>query len=197
MTVPSVIAFSGKIGSGKDYLAANVLPKVLNELYGPVDIGHIALADHLKYELAARNPDLTYEQLFVDKPAHVRNMLQQYGTEQGRDRHGDDVWIRAIGMRMTVDRNRHSNERPLIFVVTDARYENEVLFFEQLTGGIVIRVNAPERTAAKLKAEKTEHLASHRSEISLDSYKFSFSIDNDPIHEANVASQLKTILQHK
>lgn len=192
-TLPYIIGFSGKLGSGKDYIAKNILPGVLKDVfYIDFDVRIIGLADQLKYEVAARDATIDYEQMYVKKPAAVRKCLQEYGTENGRNKYGDDMWIRALQMRIRVDTERHIGDRPLLFVITDVRYENEAAFVESC--GILIRINASARNAQRLKEEGTEHLAGHRSETSLDKYPFKNGIANDPDDAPYVDKALKMIL---
>lgn len=190
---PNVIGFSGKLGSGKDYIAKNILPTVLKQVYNiDFDIRIVAFADQLKYEVSARDASIDYDKLYVKKSATVRKQLQEYGTENGRDKYGNDMWIQALQMRMRVDMERHIGEQPLIFVVTDVRYENEAKFIESC--GLLIRIHAPIRNGARLKDEGTEHLATHRSEISLEKYPFKNFIANDPDDASYVDKSLQMIL---
>lgn len=194
-SLPSLVAFSGKLGVGKDHLAKHVLPQILGELFGvEPDIRIVATADHMKYELAARNPDMTYDLMYVNKTTEVRKRLQQYGTEEGRDKHGMDMWLNALGIRMTVDRERHVGTRPLVFVITDVRYPNEAEYFGKMPGARVIRIIAPKRNARKLHEEGTEHLATHRSEVALDDYPFPHFLHNDDTDVDTVIDHLKLII---
>lgn len=61
----------------------------------------------------------------------VRRLLQVYGTEAGRNIHGQDCWIKAARATMLpgVD-----------YVFTDVRFPNEVEMIHQ-AGGIVIRID--------------------------------------------------------
>jgi hypothetical protein len=56
----------------------------------------------------------------------VRNLLQKYGTEGGRDIHGKDCWLR-VARRVIEDING-----PV--VITDVRFDNEAEFVRELGG---------------------------------------------------------------
>lgn len=194
MSYPHIIGFSGKLGSGKDYIAKHILPCVLEEIYGiHADIRVVAVADQLKYELAARDSSLTYELMYVTKTKEVRLKLQEYGTEQGRDKYGENMWIQSLSMRMEVDKQRHIGTNPLVFVLTDIRYENEAEFVSN--NGLLIRINAPERNKTRLNQEGIADKEPHRSETALDNYKFAYIIQNDYEHESTIREQLKAIIQ--
>ena len=195
MTHPLVIGFSGKLGSGKDYIAKHILPSVLEMLCGiDFDIRVVAVADQLKYELAARDSTLTYDLMYVTKTTEVRTKLQQYGTEQGRDKYGDDMWLQALSIRMEVDRQRHIGPRPIIFVLTDIRYENEANFVSNKLHGLLIRVDAPGRNRTRLEQEGIADVTPHRSETALDTYEFPYTIYNDYGHESTISKQLSHIV---
>lgn len=194
MSYPRIIGFSGKLGSGKDHIAKYILPTVLKSIYGTeFDIRLVGIADQLKYELAARDPTLTYDLMYVTKTKDVRMKLQQYGTEQGRDKYGDNMWLQALAVRMEVDRQRKIGDRPIMFVLTDVRYENEADFVEH--DGLVIRINSPGRNAARLEQEGLTGTTPHRSETALDSYEFKYTINNDYGDEKTVAEQLEAVLR--
>lgn len=192
--MPVVIGFSGKLGAGKDYVASVLLPKILGDAY---EVRTMAFADQLKWECAARNPKMTYEAMFMNKTAESRRALQQYGTENGRNVHGPDMWLRALECRILTEASRQINKaKRLVIAITDARFPNEVDFVLGKLNGRVIRVIAPDRTTARANSEclSADALA-HPSETSLDTYDFGTDVlDNSCENAANVERDLRKIL---
>lgn len=60
----------------------------------------------------------------------IRQLLQRYGTEAGRDVHGQLCWIKATENTMEVSKH---------YVITDVRFPNERDYIQQ-QGGLVIRI---------------------------------------------------------
>lgn len=63
----------------------------------------------------------------------VRRLQQVYGTEAGRDIHGENCWVDALARTM---------EPGVNYVVTDVRFPNEVEDIHSL-GGKVVRIQRP------------------------------------------------------
>ena len=85
-------AFSGKMGSGKDfishhYFATNLPPKPTLFL---------AFADHLKVDVASKH-SLPLKTMYDEKTQETRMLLQRSGTELGRDVFGEYLWVNALG----------------------------------------------------------------------------------------------------
>jgi len=115
-----IIGLSGKSGSGKDHVAnimANLWDYHLLPLSLPVKLDAIA-----KY-------GCTYAEVFDDKPTEIRNLLQQIGTEDGRDVFGEEVWIYyTLSMAKWMSQNWGIQK----FVIPDIRFQNELKFLTQL-----------------------------------------------------------------
>lgn len=174
-----VVALSGKAGTGKDYLYTAVLK--------PLGFKRVALADHFKNFIVSRGL-ASFEEVYVTKPPHIRWMLQQEGTELGRNVYGEDIWCRTLLIWMEHwERTWGMNK----FAITDVRFPNEVTFVKAI--GRVYRIEAPERAAASpLTAEAKAHV----SETALDDYTaFSGVIYNDPRFAATVAAQIYAQLE--
>lgn len=183
-----IFAFSGKMGSGKDFLASvlrSFLPQQRRCLF-------IALADHFKIEAMALD-NMSYDRIYVRKDTESRRALQLRGTEQGRNIHGEDVWVRHLlaWMRAHLERGIDT------FFITDVRFENELNLLRGLSESEefhkalvkVFRVIAPERTRSRLMAESNgepeayDRIANHPSETALDELPasaFDLIIHNDP-----------------
>lgn len=167
-----IIGISGKAGSGKDYLA-----KIVQERgYYP-----ISLAWHFKIWIVATK-QATYEEVFHTKPPHVRHLLQQEGTERGRNVYGENIWVDTMLVWM-----KHYNEMWGIdkFVCPDVRFKNE-LFGLKSNGAAVIRIFAPTRV---LFSGLNETARQHISEVDLDDVEesaFYKIINNEPENAESV-----------
>lgn len=182
MTSPfTLIGLSGKAGVGKDYIAEHYLR--------PAGYLPVSLADHFKLTIVGRGL-ATYEEVFFTKPPHVRKLLQEEGTERGRDTWGVDVWCHTLGATMRRQAERWGLTK---FVVADVRFPNEVQWVRSL-GGYTMRIRAPQREAQSwLTAEQRAHV----SETALDGYgPFDADLDNDRGYEQWVEPQLKAFLHH-
>ncbi|TFH49103.1 MAG: hypothetical protein E4H01_04970 [Lysobacterales bacterium] len=161
----NIVGISGKAGSGKDFLAKTV--------FAPAGFKSWSLAWHFKVWLAGQG-QATYEEVFHTKPPHVRDLLQQEGTERGRNVYGENIWCDTAAMWITLLHEVWGADR---FVIPDIRFPNEVAMVQRL-GGKVIRLCAPERVAtSSLLAEAR----AHPSETALDNYMdFDLIVFNDP-----------------
>lgn len=170
-----VIGLSGKAGSGKDFLAT----QVLIPFYG---YKQYALAWPLKALAYARLGDMPYNDVYKIKPPAVRKMLQQLGTEGGRDVYGDDYWTnQAYAWMRTLAETGYGNK----FVITDVRFPNEAEFVRSL-GGKVIRLEFGPGRHSVLSGEAAQHV----SETALDNYsKFDAKLLNGSFTTANDMEQ--------
>jgi hypothetical protein len=177
-----VIGLSGKAGSGKDYIAANILTKH----YGYVPF---SLAWHIKTSLIGKSA-CTYEEAFRTKPPRVRHLLQQEGTESGRDIYGEDIWLHTAYAWMQLIYEQWGIVR---FVIPDVRFPNEVEYIQR-NGGKVLRVIAPQRVA---DSPLSMEARLHRSETALDDYpldNFDGLLDNDVGSESTLTDRVYTTL---
>lgn len=148
-----IIGLCGKSGHGKDY-AANIM----YDLWGY----HILpLALPVKLDAIAKHKQ-TYKKVFETKPPTTRKLLQQLGTEKGRDVFGEDVWLRyTFAMAKWASQNWGVNK----FVISDVRFKNE---FDALKawGAPVYRIigDAVIKEKFGLKGDAANHL----SETDLD-----------------------------
>lgn len=174
-----IIALSGKAGTGKDYLYTH--------FFQPERFYRVALADHFKTWIIGKGL-ATYEEVHVTKPPHVRKLLQEEGTERGRDAYGVDIWCRTLGAWM---RHWETTWNMSRFVVTDVRFPNEVDYIKSL-GGAVYRIVAPLRAdKSSLSAEAKVHI----SETALDGFDdFSGKIYNDVADMATLPAQINALM---
>ena len=145
-----IIGINGKAGSGKDFIAKNYYPKYFQ----------IAFADHFKYDLIGKKIR-TYEEVYVTKTPETRHIMQEYGTEKGRNVYGEDVWISCTeAMIYNIFNRNHIQD----FIFPDVRYDNEAQFIRNL-GGIVISIES-NRNLSTMDDTAKKH--SSESDISSD-----------------------------
>lgn len=200
-----IFGLSGYARSGKDEAA-----KVLVNEFG---YRRVAFADKLREFLYALNPYVrcnveddrgcpVYRPLreIIDwqgwdgyKSGHysegIRSLLQRLGTEAGRETLWDNIWVDAALTGVSVDDR---------VVVTDVRFPNEADAIKR-RGGVMVRVNRDGNGPATDKYNNV-----HKSETSLDDYKFDYIITNSFMvvddwhqHVRNWLDQLGTDLYFK
>jgi hypothetical protein len=188
-----IFAFSGKIGSGKNYLAENPVFDYFRSKNKNVLI--LAFADYLKVTCNVKDR-IIYERLFIDKDVESRKCLQTRGTLERKD--NELIYIEAMEcyIRLAFDRKID------IVIISDLRYKNEFIFLKHI-GATTFRINAPQRTKSKLLKECNNDekvatiIASHSSEIDLDNYPyFNYYLNNDYSNEDNIVNEIKTILSN-
>lgn len=189
-----LIAVSGKLGSGKDYIAENILCPLL----GPdVAISRMAFADQIKVNVASRNDNVQLEQCLVgNKSPELRRLLQLEGTESGRDLYGPDIWVKTLETWIKLRKIR--GDRLDVVLVTDCRFPNEAQWILD-NGGLLIRTLAPQRNEFALQQESGgnpeiyANIATHRSETALDGFNFQYVVHNDPQDDAT--SQVQNVVR--
>jgi len=139
----------------------------------------MAFADHFKIAAVCYN-NLEYDKVFINKDTQTRQRLQQLGTEQGRNKYGEDIWIKIVYNWMKLYASRGIKR----FIITDVRFENEVKFIKELNG-IVIKINAPDRNLYKLIQESDGDvsilnlLSNHSSETYIKNFTdYDYIINN-------------------
>jgi hypothetical protein len=192
--LPLLIAVSGKLGSGKDYIAENLLLPLIS-----TTVSKMAFADHIKINVASQEPDVSLRQcLEGDKSTELRRKLQIAGTEQGRDLYGSDIWVTTLENWIRLRRLR--DRTPDVVLVTDCRFPNEAKWIED-NGGLLIRVHAPSRNEFALKRESNgcnntyTAIKQHLSETALDEYPFKYTVDNAPEFQLTVGHQISEIVK--
>jgi hypothetical protein len=174
-----IIGVSGKMGSGKNYFSEKILYPYFKSSYNILIIG---FGDLMKNELYARDKTLLYDELYDYKTFETRQKLQQYGTENGRDKYHEDIWVRGLDIQIETF-NRRCGPNTLI-IICDIRFPNEFEYVKS-KGGKNIRIESPYRTYDRYLREATNDLnklniiRNHRSEVSLDNHTFDYTIKND------------------
>jgi len=176
-----VIGLSGKLKTGKDYIATHY--------FQPLGYHNISLAWHFKIWLIGQGK-ATYEQVFETKPPEIRKLLQEEGTERGRNVYGQNVWVDTTFAWINL---YHQSWGLNKFVIPDVRFRNEVEAIKQ-RGGKVFRIVAPERDA---NSGASPEARAHISETDLDSYPlidYDGLIFNNPQHSETVGMQVRLLL---
>lgn len=183
-----VIATSGKIGSGKDFIVQNFIVPML-----PANTPYAVLsfADSFKIDAVVKR-GVVREEVFERKTSLSRKMLQEEGTEKGRNVYGDNIWIRWVNEQIHLYTKRGIR----CFIITDVRFPNEVEYIDNMNG-FIVRVVAPQRTQEKMEAEGL--IGTHVSETALDTYKWDdrnhFIVENDPEYEDVVPERMGYIME--
>jgi len=183
-----IFAFSGKMGSGKDFLARALSERL--QRVSPAPSLFLSLADQLKVSVAAEAGD-ELARFYTRKDEASRRLLQQRGTEEARKEKGENVWVEYLLTWIRVHASRGISR----FFVPDVRFPNEVEGLEAFARQAgcrltFFRVVSPERTATRLREESggddrlLAAIASHPSETALDEMygwpAMSFFLYNDP-----------------
>lgn len=179
-----IIGIAGKMGSGKDYIAINYIIPYLENVINEKTL-QLCFADQLKNNIMVEY-ETSYNDLYVEKTNLSRGLLQYEGTENGRDRRGQDIWIKYLANWITIFKNRGIRH----FVITDCRFENEIDFIKN-NGGIVIKINAEMRNRDCLLREGANSNSSHRSESDLPDHYFDAIINND--YDADISIEIQKI----
>lgn len=155
---PWIIGISGYAGVGKDTLGRVLVDHDGRERF--------AFADVMREGLYALNPligtseegDEYRLQTIIDEVGwdtakrlypEIRTLQERFGTEAGRDIHGQDVWVDLAMSKLDRDKR---------YVITDVRFPNELKAVHE-AGGQVWRINRdgvdaggthPSRTALDL-----------------------------------------------
>jgi hypothetical protein len=161
-----IIGISGKMGSGKDYIAQNyIIPYIKKNM---LQYMCLSFADQIKINVICKN-DIRYEDVFVNKSKETRRLLQIEGTENGRKQLGEDIWIKYHENWSKIHESRGID----ILLTNDVRFKNEIEYIKA-KGGMMIKVIAPDRTEERLRSECKgnekiyDDIKSHSSECELD-----------------------------
>jgi len=179
-----LIGLSGKLGSGKNYIAEKVIAPYFKDKYNILIIG---FGDQVKNELYARDLELTYDLLYDHKTFGSRKKLQEYATENGRDKYHKDMWIRGLDMQIHTFCRRSPKE--CLIIICDVRFQNEADYIKKYNGKL-FRIISPFRTEQRYWQESSNEnefnkISVHQSEIDLDNYAFDYIIKND-LNELNL-----------
>lgn len=173
---PTILALSGKIGSGKDTAV-----ECLTEHFLGLDktVVHLKFANPLKRACAIITGMPESDQyhgkgkMIPGLNMTVGEFQQQCGTVL-REHINQDIWVNGVLNQIKADPT-------CVYLISDCRFKNEARKIQEL-GGIVIRLN---RSNIVTDGRDTSHV----SETDMDDYKdFDFVYQNDgTIEELNKA----------
>ena len=199
-----LIGITGKLGSGKDFIANNVIIPVVKKSYRFLQC---AFADQIKINVMTKK-NINYHSIYEQKTPETRILLQQEGTDNARNLN-ENIWIDYLHNWITVHHNRGGVE---LFIISDVRFKNEYSYIRN-NGGIIVKVVAPTRNKKRLLQESKgcdivyRKISSHLSECDLDDLedsKYDMIIKNDPDSNFNLdilrddfGSLLNTSIENK
>lgn len=174
----TTVAFSGKMGSGKD-TAAQMFVDAFKDRAGDDYSGHVVLkfADTLK-DMSATLFGVTREMMddrdfkesvFNDVLGTPRKVQQTLGTEWGRRMIHEDIWVEAFKIRASKIGHK------VLIVNTDTRFKNELKHMRD-SRAITIRIERPskktriQRIKLWINRKLGLSLWEHPSEYQLDDY---------------------------
>ena len=170
-----IIGLMGHQGVGKNFIA-DLLFKNLSKKNTII----LAFADHFKVDCICKY-NCDYNKVFGEKDYETRRLLQKVGTEDGRDKYGENIWINVIETWIKL-LNERGIER---FIISDVRFINEAVWIKKMNG-IIIKINAPKRFKIRLEKETNNNkelidkIKNHKSEIMIDRYEdYNILIKND------------------
>lgn len=168
----SVIGLCGKMGSGKDYIADNfIIPAVKHESHNESNVTKMSFSDQLKVACIIKGADPS--KVFGEKDRKTRKFLQKEGTENGRDVHGQAIWLKYfISWAYLYYCNNNIN----VIIASDCRFPNEAELIKHL-GGVLVKIESKERTDMRRSKENITH--THSSESHIDDIECDFAINND------------------
>jgi hypothetical protein len=190
-----IIGLSGKLGSGKNYVAEKIIAPYYKDKYNIFIIG---FGDQVKNELYARDLTLTYNLLYDNKTFESRKKLQEYATEYGRDKYNNDMWVRGLDMQIETFCKRSPKE--VLIIICDIRFINEADYIKN-KNGILFRIESKERTEFRYQKEANNNpnnyykISMHISETNLDHYNFDYIINNDAQSDDDLLKNINLILQ--
>jgi dephospho-CoA kinase len=147
-----IIALAGKAGAGKDTLYEHVLK--------PRGFIRWQMTLHYKVWLVSTGR-ATWDEVFYDKPKHVRKILQEEIT-QLRYEWKEEIWLCVLETWIQALREIVGVEFTGI-AVTDMRFLVEMRGIKKM-GGRILHIEAPDQ-----QANVAPELRGHRSEVEIDS----------------------------
>ena len=165
-----IIGISGKMGSGKDTIAKEIIKSFPDYNFRRVSFGYnvkkivsILTGLDMRTILSRKIKSVYLEEWNMT----VGEMFQQVGTNAMRDILNKDTWILSLFNNIKNGEN---------IIITDVRFENEANAILN-RGGYLIRVNGDPK---KISKKETRNL-NHRSETELDNFdKFDIIYENKP-----------------
>lgn len=164
MNKHTIVAISGKQGSGKTTLAKSLVEKYKGS--------HFKFADPL-YDMHNSIRDLLFTKYNYSMKVKDGKLLQLLGTEWGRNTLGETIWSDLTSRRiMSKIHDCDTYENKAFIVIDDTRFENELdmfSYFKEVSNChvITIRLEAGEEVR-KVRADDWRPATEHPSEVGLD-----------------------------
>jgi len=188
-----VVLISGKQGSGKTATA----DALRDSLVGMGILVHRVRFAQVIYEMHDKCREVLkrYGITKYDYTKKDGNLLQQLGTEWGRETIYDDVWVdcgKNSVMKFLLSMINVGQKG--VAIVDDARFENEFDCWSDIPH-LTVRLEAPEEVR-KARAEMWRENATHPSEVGLDGYaaagKFDITVDT---HKYDLETNVKWLTE--
>ena len=194
-----LIGITGKLGSGKDYITHNVIIPIIEKL--KYRYLQCAFADQIKINVMTKY-NIDYDEVYVNKTAHSRQLLQTEGTDIARSQ-DTNIWINYMNNWIKV----HEMRGISVYIISDVRFKNEMSFIKE-NGGIVIKVVAPQRNHSRLMQESSgnvivyNQIKQHISECDLDdisdnNYDIVIHNDNNNNNIQEVKKDIERLIYYK
>ena len=167
-----IIGLMGHQGVGKNYIADSLLKNLPTK-----NTIIIEFADHFKVDCICKH-NCDYNKVFGEKDYETRRLLQKVGTEEGRNKFGENIWINVVETWIKLLNERGVNR----FIISDVRFVNEAEWVKKMNG-ILIKIDAPKRFRIRLEKETNNNeelinqIKNHKSEIMIDEYKDYYESD--------------------
>lgn len=179
-----ILIISGKQKAGKT-TTSNEVMKVLSERKTMHGIFKFAKPIYDIQEAA--KPVLVEYGLWPEGADKDGEFLQVIGTEYGRNRRGNDVWVNILRKRIDQFLAEDSHR---VAIIDDCRFENE---FDAFPDAFKVRIECP-RDIRKSRPGFWRDDEHHPSEVGLDSYaeqkKFDFKISSEDATPEEITSVL-------
>ena len=139
-----VIGLSGKMGSGKDFIAKHFIHAYLKKHFPQLDIVFLSFADVLKMQVLEKYSNTSWDEVYppeyIPKTEHIRKLLQFEGNLMRET--DPKYWIRLFDnwARLMQRKGCH------ILIVADVRFPLEQNYILHDYKGMVCKVSAPQRT---------------------------------------------------
>jgi hypothetical protein len=150
-----LIAFTGPAGAGKDTAGQHVA-KYGFRPFAFADPIRAAIASAFNLPMNVLTDRDKKEEVIAWIGQSPRQLMQTFGSEWGRQRVADDIWLRTMANKL---------DRCAIHgcgaVITDVRFDNEAEFI-RARGGIVVRITRPANEAGTASAHVSEAGVSER-----------------------------------
>lgn len=179
-----IIGLAGKMGCGKNFIAENVIVPLLRQMMPERNVMCVAFADQLKINTIVKY-GVEHNAVFYKKDDATRRLLQVEGTENGRLKLGEDLWIRYLSEWIKVYKSKGIQD----FIITDVRFKNESSWIKD-QGGVVIKVVA--RDLSDTQNVDTTHL--HSSETNIDKITADLVLENNFDGKQHLGQTLESYL---